>query len=591
MLGSLAFTMTCSIIAKQTLVQRGLALTRYVVLGYTSPKALVTTGENAVYEYNGLLARVAHYASHTLTKFPLLFEYRGTFQDSEVPYYVGTTYAVLIGIEDYQQSRIDAVQFAQADVFAMKQLLIDSLEVQSPNITVWINSEATRTVFENDLPYLIRQLGAEDRLIVFYAGHGFYSNGTNRLTTWDSHPDALPQTTVSLEDVLLKPLRSQPSVSVLVFIDACAAYLKANTTEARDIISDMNPVEFDTLVRTSHQSGIFFACSPHEKAYPSQILQHGIWTYHLLKALNGEAEDAIHRDRWVTGDSLKNYLAAAVPDFIRKRTEIRGQQRPYAILSSNGVFGIHQIPEPEEAEDALPKLSFKFDAARFVGIETIPYKDLEGFEKKSGHFVPTYVSERTSAFGKRLLDDDVVAELEEMKDKAKEVLGTKRRGVEMSNDGEAGGSIDTELFRYAVNAGQSSVDPSKMRIVRTLLLRKPLKELPEDFDDIFIAKLDELVIPVDFDGADYEDIADALEAFADENDGEFSEIASEGTITLTFRERRLRIVFRSDKKTVRFSGMGISGPVQLSRLLGESAVRLLLGGRSVTMLGSPLKRD
>ncbi len=35
LLGSLAFTMTCSIIAKQTLVQRGLALTRYVVLGYT----------------------------------------------------------------------------------------------------------------------------------------------------------------------------------------------------------------------------------------------------------------------------------------------------------------------------------------------------------------------------------------------------------------------------------------------------------------------------------------------------------------------------------------------------------------------------
>ena len=35
---------------------------------------------------------------------------------------MGTTYAVLIGIEKYQQSRIDPVQFAQADVLAMKQL-------------------------------------------------------------------------------------------------------------------------------------------------------------------------------------------------------------------------------------------------------------------------------------------------------------------------------------------------------------------------------------------------------------------------------------------------------------------------------------
>ena len=504
---------------------------------------------------------------------------------------MGTTYAVLIGIEEYQQSRIDPVQFAQADVLAMKQLLIDSFGVPPENITVWLNSGATKAVFENDLPYMIRQLRESDRFIVFYAGHGFFSNGTNRLTTWESHPSNLEETTVSLEEVLLGPLKALPTVSALVFIDACAANLKAKAPQARDIISDMNPVEFDALVRSSLQSGIFFACSPNEKAYPSQSLQHGIWTYHLLQALRGEAEDAIHRDRWITGDSLRNYLTAAVPDFIRTRTEIRGQQRPYAILGSNGVFGIQQIPEPEEADAASPKLAFKFEGARFIGVETIPYKDLDGFEKKSGHFVPTYVSEKTSAFGKRLLNDSVVAELEEMKDKAKEVLQAKRRGVHVSTDGEAGGSIDTDFFRYSVTTEQSDRDPSYMRVVRSLVLRKPLKELPEDFDDIFIAKLDELVIPVKFDGTDYDDIADALEAFAEENGGQFSEVTSDGVITLSFPERRLQIVFRSDKKTVRFSGMGISGPLQLSRLLGESAVRTLIGGGSIRMLGNPsLKR-
>jgi hypothetical protein len=308
-----------------------------------------------------------------------------------------------------------------------------------------------------------------------------------------------------------------------------------------------------------------------------------------LKALGGEAESAIHRDRWITGDSLRNYLATAVREFIRTRTEIRGQQTPYAILSSNGLFGIHQIPEPEEATAALPELAFKFEGARFVGIEAISYKDLDGFEKKSGHFVPTYVSEKTSAFGKRLLNDSVVAELEEMKDKAKEILQTKRRGVDVSTDGEAGGSIDTDFFRYAITTEQSSRDPSKMRVVRSLVLRRPLKELPEDFDDIFIAKLDELVIPVEFDGTDYDDIADALEAFSEENDGQFSEVASDGVVTLSFPNRRLQIVFRSDKKDLRFSGMGVSGPMQLSRLLAESAARALIG-RSVTMLGDPSRK-
>ena len=65
---------------------------------------------------------------------------------------MGTTYAVLIGIEEYQQPRIDPVKYAQADVLAMKQLLIDSLEVPAENIIVWLNSQATKAVFENDLP-------------------------------------------------------------------------------------------------------------------------------------------------------------------------------------------------------------------------------------------------------------------------------------------------------------------------------------------------------------------------------------------------------------------------------------------------------
>jgi hypothetical protein len=125
-------------------------------------------------------------------------------------YSLGATYAILIGIETYQQQRIDSVQFAEADVAAVKEVLMQNLRVPAENITVWLNSEATKAVFENDLPYMIRQLRPGDRFILFYAGHGFFSNGTNRLTTWDSHPTNLSETTVSLEDVLLAPLKKPP---------------------------------------------------------------------------------------------------------------------------------------------------------------------------------------------------------------------------------------------------------------------------------------------------------------------------------------------------------------------------------------------
>ena len=51
---------------------------------------------------------------------------------------------------------------------------------------------------------------------------------------------------------------------------------------------------------------------------------------------------------------MKNYLAVAVPTYVRENTTIQAEQRPYAILSSNGPFGIHQVPPPDAANPASP---------------------------------------------------------------------------------------------------------------------------------------------------------------------------------------------------------------------------------------------
>jgi len=144
----------------------------------------------------------------------------------------------LIGIETYHKQGISSVQYAVADAAAMKDVLVQHFGVPAENITLWLDSDATRSALENDLPFMIRGLSPGDRFIFFYAGHGFYANGTNRLTTWDTHPDNLAGTTVSLEEVLLKPLKQQQGVDSLVFIDACAADLKTSVEQARDMVRD-----------------------------------------------------------------------------------------------------------------------------------------------------------------------------------------------------------------------------------------------------------------------------------------------------------------------------------------------------------------
>ncbi len=63
----------------------------------------------------------------------------------------------------------------------------------------------------------------------------------------------------------------------------------------------------------------------------------------------------------------------------------------------------------------------------------------------------------------------------------------------------------------------------------------------------------------------YEDIADSLEAFAQENSGKFQEVSSSGLITLTFQDRRLSIVFDSEHKKPSLLCYGRERPIAVKQ--------------------------
>ncbi len=88
-----------------------------------------------------------------------------------------------------------------------------------------MDGNATKTAIENDLPYYIRGLSNNETFYFYYAGHGFYQNGVNHLTAWDSSPYNLSGTTMSLNDILLEPLENSKCTKSLIFIDACSSNL------------------------------------------------------------------------------------------------------------------------------------------------------------------------------------------------------------------------------------------------------------------------------------------------------------------------------------------------------------------------------
>jgi len=408
------------------------------------------------------------------------------------------TFAYIVAIENYQTIKtgpsITKVRYAHNDARNVKQALIDYLDIDESDITIWLDSEATKSTLENDLKYQVGQLTEYDRLIFYYVGHGFFQDGHNRLTTWDSHPFNLGATSVSIKDILLDPLESSKCEQALIFLDCCANELQSLFTNSRDIIADLSAREFDDFMRGSKYIGVFMSCSPGEKSHSTDGHAAGIWTYHLIQALSGKESLAIVRDKYITSNSLQNYLKLAVPKFITSSTVFTGTQTPMAKIVATSEFTIREIPEEVLiAEPSFPNLTLQFDKMKFRKVTYSLIKKAQGFERR--FTVPKWKNHTSEQFVNNIFSEELKGEILEVYEKSKDILGLKPGDFKYGY--QNGGSVICPVFKYDIDVEHDGSSLHQAIITRQLTLRIQIQKLPADFDEIFPIRIDELIIPVE----------------------------------------------------------------------------------------------
>ena len=72
---------------------------------------------------------------------------------------------------------------------------------------------------------------------------------------------------------------------------------------------------------------------PGQKSYSSDKLENGIWTYHLVHAISGSIDEAIHSNKYITDRTLNDYLSNAVSTYTKE--ELGYDQYPKAVLDSS----------------------------------------------------------------------------------------------------------------------------------------------------------------------------------------------------------------------------------------------------------------
>lgn len=217
--------------------------------------------------------------------------------------------AFVIAVEEYQRQDVPRVDFAGADALALSETLKYS-GLSEGNIVVLLNATATKATIESKLRSFMRTVDERDQLFFFYAGHGFASNGANFITCHDTQPEDLTNTSVPLQD-LFTHLRASGCRRIILFMDSCHSGLQI-FQGMRQLYVRRADSELQDLIERSQYCVGFASCKSDEASYSHHNLGHGIWTYHLVRALRGEDSSALIQDRFLSAFSLQGFLLHAV---------------------------------------------------------------------------------------------------------------------------------------------------------------------------------------------------------------------------------------------------------------------------------------
>ncbi len=219
-------------------------------------------------------------------------------------------YAVLVGVQDYDHSRLNTLDYVVNDVVELAELL----RRHGYEVTLLRSrAEDARLVptlgnIQARLAEVLEKCRRQDTVLVALAGHGLQFEKERPTDAEDAFfcpQDARPlpnrrETLLSLA-ALYKQLDDSGAGVKLLLVDAC----RDDPTVPR---GTRRGVDGSTAPRPPRGVAALFSCSAGESAYESPRLKHGVFFHYVLEGLRGKAA----AEGEVTWDSLQMYVRRRV---------------------------------------------------------------------------------------------------------------------------------------------------------------------------------------------------------------------------------------------------------------------------------------
>lgn len=175
------------------------------------------------------------------------------------------------------------------------------------------NEQATRAGIEAAARQLAADVKPEDTVVIYLAGHGVTANGEYHFLPWETRYtnfEALVSQALSA-DALRQMLAQISARKVLVLLDTCSSG-RFSLVKGREID---DKASLDRLQRVTGRAVI--AAAADEKMALEGEERHGVFTYALLRALEGAADR--DRDGLVSVSEVGQYIDEQVPAITKRK--------------------------------------------------------------------------------------------------------------------------------------------------------------------------------------------------------------------------------------------------------------------------------
>lgn len=266
-----------------------------------------------------------------------------------------TLWCLSIGVSHYQDKTLNPLPYSMTDCQGFAKAIEKATAKKFPNQEIIIYHENALTpnlsAVRASLDKIVANANPQDTIIFYFAGHGVPDNNSSQalLCLADTQRANILSTGLAMQE-LLEKLATARASRQLIILDACHS-------GSLTLRQSLTPNLLKQLQQAGSKQSFYalLSCDQDQESYEFPQLEHGLFTYHLIRGLLGEAAD---NNGEIDVNGLYKYVYHQTLQYIDKlnlrRRLVNKRKRSYG--ETDNLYQEQKLQTPKLIVEAVGEL-------------------------------------------------------------------------------------------------------------------------------------------------------------------------------------------------------------------------------------------